>query len=121
MIETTPSPASGPDAPPAAPGVTYGVRTNALDQLCDDLQRAVAHGRQLLDHPGVVRGRADDAGDETLRHAVVAFATRWEWCLQALVDDTAALLGDLRAAAQVYDEVERTSVTAAHPVLSRRG
>jgi hypothetical protein len=91
-------------------GVVLGVHTNALDSLCADLERAVDQGRRLLGHPGVVRGRASDAGDELLRDAVVAFADRWEWGLSALVDDAAALARDIGAAAHLYDEVERTSV-----------
>ena len=95
-------------------GVVLGVRTNALDSLCADLERAVDQGRRLLEHPGVVRGRASDAGDELLRDAVVAFADRWEWGLSALVDDAAALARDIGAAARLYDQVERTSVIGVH-------
>jgi hypothetical protein len=90
--------------------VVLGVRTNALETLCADLERAVDEGRRLLEHPGVVRGRASDAGDELLRDAVVAFADRWGWGLSALVDDAAALARDIGAAARLYEQVERTSV-----------
>ncbi len=104
----------------AAPGgqVSYHVRTSALDQLCTDLQRAVDQGRQLLEHPGVVRGRAQDGGDEDLRDAAVLLADRWQWGLQVLVDDAETLLHDVRAATLVYDQVERTSVPA---VTASRG
>jgi hypothetical protein len=109
MIETTPS--GGRTAWAAAGGdVVMGVRTNALDTLGADLQRAVEQGRRLLEHPGVVRGRASDAGDDLLRAAVVAFAERWERGLRALVDDAAALARDVNAAARLYEQVERTSV-----------
>jgi hypothetical protein len=94
--------------------VVLGVRTNALDALCADLGHAVDEGRRLLDHPGVLRGRASDAGDELLRDAVVAFADRWECGLSALVDDAAALARDIGAAARLYDQVERTSVIGVH-------
>jgi hypothetical protein len=109
MIETTPS---GGVTARAAAGrdVVLGVHTNALDRLCADLERAVDQGRRLLEHPGVVRGGASDAGDELLRDAIVAFADRWEWGLSALVDDAAALARDIGAAARLYDQAERTSV-----------
>lgn len=116
MIGTTPS-ADGAvgGARPPRDAVTFGVRTSALDRASADLQRAVDRGRQLLEHPGRVRGRAQDAGDDGLRDAIVAFAGRWEWGLQALVDDASALARDLAAAAQLYDEVERTSVPSVPP------
>jgi hypothetical protein len=109
MIETTPS-GGGTARAAAGRDVVVGVRTNALDSVCADLERAVDQGRRLLEHPGVVRGRASDAGDELLRDAVVAFADRWEWGLSALVDDAAALARDIGAATRLYDQVERTSV-----------
>jgi hypothetical protein len=111
MIGTTPSGGDAADrAPVPREAVTFGVRTSALDRVCDELQRAVDRGRQLLEHPGRVRGRAQDVGDEGLCDAITAFAGRWEWGLQALVDDAAALARDIAAAARLYDEVERTSV-----------
>jgi hypothetical protein len=114
MIGTTPFDESAPRAaPPPVTGAAFGVRTNALDQTCDDLKRAVDRGRQLLEHPGRVRGRAQDGGDDDLRDAVVLFAARWQWGLQVLVDDAAALARDLQVAARVYDQVERMSI----PVL----
>lgn len=113
MIGTTSSDRSGAQAasPPAA-AATFSVRTNALERACSDLRRAVDRGRQLLEHPGRVRGRAQDGGDDDLRDAVVLFASRWQWGLQVLVDDAAALARDIEVAARVYDEVERTSVPA---------
>jgi hypothetical protein len=111
MIGTTPSgAAAATSVAPPREAVTLGVHTSALDGACDDLQRAVDRGRQLLEHPGRVRGRAQDSGDDVLRDAITAFASRWEWGLQALVDDAAALARDIAAAARLYDEVERTSV-----------
>jgi hypothetical protein len=109
MIETTPS-GRGTAQAPAGRDVVLAVRTSALDRLCADLERAVDQGRQLLEHPGVVRGRASDAGDELLRDAIAAFADRWEWALSALVDEAAALARDIGAAARLYDQAERTSV-----------
>jgi len=109
MIFPTPS-GGGTARAAGGPGVVVGVRTNALDALCADLERAVDRGRRLLDHPGVVRGRAADTGDDLLRDAVVAFADRWEWGLHALVDDAASLARDISAAARLYEQVERTSV-----------
>jgi hypothetical protein len=117
MIGTTTSDAGdgqvAASRPSRAGDVVVGVRTNALDLMCDDLRRAVDQGQRLLEHPGVVRGRAQDAGDDVLRDAVVAFAARWEWGLQVLVDDAAALARDITAAARLYDEVERTSIVGA--------
>jgi hypothetical protein len=120
MIETTPS---GGSTAWAAGGrdVVMGVRTAGLDTLGADLERAVDQGRRLLEHPGVVRGRASDAGDDLLRAAVVAFADRWECGLRALVDDAAALARDVNAAARLYDQVERTTVIGVRsgPVAGR--
>jgi hypothetical protein len=110
MIASTPSGGTA-----AGRGVVLGVRTNALDAVCADLERAVDQGRRLLEHPGLVRGRASDAGDELLRDAVVAFADRWEWGLRCLVDDAAVLARDVRAAARLYEQVERTSVIGVRP------
>jgi hypothetical protein len=94
----------------------FAVCTSALDATCTELERAVRHGRDLLDHPGVLRGRAEDVGDDDLRAAVVHFAGRWHWGLQVLVDDASRLLTDLRSAARLYDELERTTVTTReHP------
>lgn len=121
MIDsTTPAPdAGGPrvngEVGSVSP-VAYQVRTSALDQLCADLQRAVEQGRRLLEHPGVVRGQAQDAGDDDLRDAAVHLADRWTWGLQVLLDDATTLLQDVRSAAQLYDEVERTTV-AVPPTL----
>jgi hypothetical protein len=109
MIETTPS-LRGAARAAAGPDIVLGVRTNALESLCAELERAVDEGRRLLEHPGVVRGRASDAADELLREAIVAFTDRWEWGLCALVDDAAALARDIGAAARLYDQVERTWV-----------
>lgn len=108
----TTSATSTPDA------VRYRVRTSALDQVCAGLERAVEHGRRLLEHPGLVRGRAQDAGDDELRDAAALLADRWQWGLQVLLDDATTLLNDLRSATLLYDEVERTSVPA--PAATRR-
>lgn len=110
MIASTPSGGTA-----AGQGVVFGVRTNALDAVCADLERAVDQGRRLLEHPGLVRGRASDAGDELLRDAVVAFADRWECGLRCLVDDAAVLARDVRTAARLYEQVERTSVIGVRP------
>lgn len=119
MIQTTTVPEAAAGRL-AAPDVAVEVRTTALDQTCADLHRAVEQGRRLLDHPGVVRGLAHDAGDDELRDAAVHFADRWSCGLRALVDDAAGLLADLESAVRVYDEVERTSVPTAPPWLRSR-
>jgi hypothetical protein len=102
----TTSAVSAPDA------VRYRVRTSALGEVCDGLERAVQHGRRLLEHPGVVRGRAQDGGNDDLRDAAVLLADRWQWGLQVLLDEATTLLHDLRSASLLYDAVERTSVPA---------
>jgi hypothetical protein len=113
MIESTTSGQGGGSAQGgSAHAATFGVRTSALHSLCTDLQRAVEQGRQLLEHPCVVRGRAEDAGDDDLRAAVTLFASRWQWGLRVLVDDASALLTDLRSAAELYDEVERSAAAS---------
>jgi len=108
MIFSTPS--GGTAGASGGRNVVLGVRTGALATLSDELERAVDQGRRLLEHPGVVRGRASDAGDDLLRDAVVAFADRWDWGLRCIVDDAAALARDVDAAARLYEQVERTSV-----------
>lgn len=97
---------------------SYQVRTSALDDVCAGLERAVDQCRRLLEHPGVIRGRAADSGDDELRNAASLLADRWEWGLQVLVDEATTLFHDLRSAADLYDEVERTSVLV--PVGTRR-
>jgi hypothetical protein len=79
----------------------------------------VDQGRRLLAHPGAVRGRAQDGGDDELRDAAALLADRWAWGLQVLLDDATTLLHDLRSAVVVYDQVERTAVPTLH-ALPRR-
>ncbi|HET8615519.1 MAG TPA: hypothetical protein VFL94_08350 [Actinomycetales bacterium] len=114
MITTT-EPAGTGSASTTPADVSFGVRTGVLHQECESLRRAVEQSRRLLDHPGLVRGRAQDCGDDDLRDAAALLASRWQYGLQALVAEAEALLTRLRAATQLYDDVERTSTLGPLP------
>ncbi|GMA89176.1 hypothetical protein GCM10025868_44260 [Angustibacter aerolatus] len=57
------------------------VDLEALQAVSARLLAAADAARDLSRHPGVVRGRAADGGDDALRDAAVHFADRWSWAL----------------------------------------
>ncbi len=66
---------------------TYEVDPERLRQAAEQLGRAAAAANAVVDHPGVVRGRAQDGGCVQLRDAAARFARRWEHGLSLLADD----------------------------------
>ncbi len=93
-------------------GARFDVDLAALQLAAEEVSRAAAAARSLRAHPGVLAGRAADAGDEELREALVALGTRWDWgwgVVGGEADRWAALLD---AAAQTYAAVERTVATS---------
>lgn len=88
------------------PGPRYAVRTDRLRAVADALADAVTAAAGVADHPGVVRGRAQDAGDDELRDQAAAFADRWEHGLHLMVGHGRRMSDALRSAADGYDRVE---------------
>jgi hypothetical protein len=79
-------------------------RLRATARRLDAASRA-AHG--LCEHPGRVRGLAQDGGDQELRDAAAELARRWHWSLEQLAGGTSRWAALLELAADQYAEVER--------------
>lgn len=89
----------------------FTVDPERLRAAAERLGRAATAARAVVDHPGVVRGRAQDSGCEQLRDAAARFAQRWEHGLTLLADDLGRTEDVLRLVADTY--------TAAEDVASR--
>jgi hypothetical protein len=86
------------------------VDVGELQTLVQWLQSAVSAARQVQEHPGVVRGRAQDGGWPPLRDAAAELADRWEWSLGSLADDADRVAALLQLAVDRYVEAERQAV-----------
>lgn len=84
----------------------YQVQTGQLREAAAALARAAEVARSLVEHPGVVRGRAHDGGDELLAAAGAQFADRWQHGLRLMSAHSQRMADALRLAADTYDRVE---------------
>ncbi|HEX8496797.1 MAG TPA: type VII secretion target [Actinomycetales bacterium] len=91
------------------------VRTGELRATADVLAQAVRAARSVVEHPGVVRGRAQDGGCLDLREAAVEFAARWQHALGLMVTDISRTADALRLAADTYDQAESVTLAALGP------
>jgi len=73
-----------------------------LREAAERLGRAAGAARAVVDHPGVVRGWAQDGGCEQLRDAAARFARRWEHGLRLLADDLGRTRDVLTLVADTY-------------------
>ena len=87
-----------------------------VDQLRATALRLDAASRaawSLCDHPGRVRGLAQDGGDDELRAAAAELARRWHWSLDQLAGATSRWAALLDLAADQYAEAERQVASTA--------
>lgn len=92
-----------------------GVRTSELRATAGRLQQAVRAARAVVEHPGVVRGRAQDSGSLELREAAVELAARWQYALGLMVTDIARTADALLQAAETYDQAESIALGVLGP------
>ena len=83
-------------------GERYVVAPEQLRAVADQVARAAAVVRALHEHPGVLAGRAADAGDDDLASALVELASRWDegWAVVGAEADRWAAL--IQAVAGTY-------------------
>lgn len=84
----------------------YHVQTAQLREISRRLTDAAHAAFDLVDHPGVVRGRAADGDDPVLRDAAELFAQRWHHGLGLMGADTRRLADVLRLAAHTYERAD---------------
>lgn len=87
----------------------FEVDPGRLRETADRLQRAVTAARAVAEHPGVVRGRAQDGGCEQLRDAADRFARRWEHGARLLADDLGRTRDVLLLVADTYVAAEEVT------------
>lgn len=95
----------------------YQVQTAQLREIAETLRAAVRAADAVVVHPGVVRGRAADAGDDDLRDAAAVFADRWEYGLRQMTVSGRRMADALTLAADTYEGADAAAV----PVWARRG
>lgn len=76
------------------------------------MEAAARAAREVSEHPGQVRGRAQDGGDEELRDAAALMADRWQWSLDRLAGDVSRWTALLHVVIDQYAEIEREQVSA---------
>ncbi len=84
----------------------FEVDPGRLREAAERLGRAVAAARAVVDHPGVVRGRAQDSGCEQLRDAAARFARRWDHGLTLLASDLGCTRDVLVLVADTYESAD---------------
>ena len=90
-------------------GLRFDADLASLDQTRERLASAARAVDDLRHHPGVLRGRAADAGDEGLTDALVELASAWGWGLEVLAGEMrrwGALVG---TALDTYDRADRAA------------
>ncbi len=60
-------------------GTRFGIDLPRFRLAIEDVARAGEVIESLREHPGVLAGRAADAGDDLLRETLVEFGARWDW------------------------------------------
>lgn len=84
----------------------YRVQTAELREIADRLTAAADASRAVVEHPGVVRGRAQDGGADVLRDAGERFADRWQYGLRVMSADAQRVVDLLRVVADSYDQAD---------------
>lgn len=88
----------------------FAVDLPALRLAVDDVARAGEVITALREHPGVLAGRAADAGDDALRDALVAFGADWDWGWRVVGGEAERWAALLTAALETYATVEQSIV-----------
>jgi len=96
---------------PAADG--FSAPVDQLRATALRLDAASRAARSLCEHPGRVRGLAQDGGDDALRDAAAELARRWHWSLDQLAGATSRWAALLDLAADQYAEAERQVASTA--------
>jgi hypothetical protein len=92
-------------------GAGFSVVPAALETEASRLD-AAAHGiRDLRDHPGVLRGRALDCGDDELAAALVGFASAWQEGLDRVAAEATRWALVMRAARDTYLQTEHAAAS----------
>jgi len=104
------------EVPPVRPNVagmsqlppgSFTAPIDALRATAQHLDAASRAARAVCEHPGRVRGLAQDGGDAELRDAAAELARRWHWSLEQLSGATSRWAALLYLIAEQYAEVER--------------
>jgi hypothetical protein len=93
------------------PGSAFGVDLDELRSLVERVEAAAEAARAVDEHPGVVRGRAQDSGSTELRDAAVELADRWHEALRRLTGDGERLAAVLRMVLETYAEADRQAAS----------
>jgi hypothetical protein len=97
----------------SSPGSAFAVQTDRLRALADTLSDAAAAATAVVEHAGVVRGRAQDGGDDELRQQAGVLADRWEHGLGLMIGHSRRMADALRLAADCYDCAEQLAAADA--------
>ncbi|WP_426560531.1 hypothetical protein ACPPVT_12075 [Angustibacter sp. McL0619] len=90
--------------------VAYSVVPDALELEAQVAERAADAVRDLRGHPGVLRGRARECGDDELGDALIAMAAAWDETLGDLAGEATRWQVLLRMAADTYRAAEAGAV-----------
>lgn len=99
----------------------YQVQTGQLREICGHLRGGARAAFDLVEHPGVVRGRAGDGGDPVLREAAELFAQRWQHGLALMGADARRLADVLQLVAETYERADAAATSAMTPRRVGRG
>lgn len=88
-------------------GIRFDVDPASLEQTGLTLTAAARAVDELRGHPGVLRGRAADAGDPALAQAIIDLASTWGWGLERLADEARRWGTLLQTAGSLYTQADR--------------
>jgi hypothetical protein len=92
--------------------VVFSVVADELESNAERMERAALAVRDLRGHPGVLRGRAADCGDDELAAALVGFAGAWDEGLADVAAQATRWQVLLRATVGGYLAAERALLTS---------
>jgi hypothetical protein len=92
---------------PLAASGAFTAPADRLHATARHLDGAARAARSVCEHPGRVRGLAEDGGDPELRDAAAELARRWHWSLEQLAGSTSRWAALLDLAAEHYAQAER--------------
>ena len=90
----------------------FEVDTGGLRNVASTLRSAADAAERVVAHPGVVRGHAQDGGDEGLRDEAARFAERWEHGLRLMSAHSRRTADSLTLAADTYEQAEAATAAA---------
>ncbi|GAA4355741.1 hypothetical protein [Angustibacter luteus] len=87
-------------------GASFSVVPAVLEAEASRLEAAAHAVRDLREHPGVLRGRALDSGDDELAAALVGFASAWQDGLDRVASQATRWALVMRTARDTYLRTE---------------